>query len=145
MVNRTIMETRFYECWYIIYPPADPTFCTYAVPEDSLNVLGSGTCVVSMDTMPTEHVLVLAHLKRMAVSTSSFRRDASRVVLEKPCPLMLTPDILPLMILPRPTPFRIPIPNASPTRMQNTDPRGQLIARILELIVESRLFPYIES
>ena len=117
MVNCTIMETRFYEYWHIIYPPPDPTFCTFAVPEDSLNVLGSGTCVVSMDTLRTEHVLVLAHLKRMAVPTSSFRRDASRVVLEKPCPLMLTPDILPLMILPRPIPFRIPIPNASPTRM----------------------------
>ena len=78
MVNRTIMETRFYE--KTGYPPADPTFCTFAVPEDSLNVLGSGTCVVAMDTLPTEHVLVLAHLKRMAVSTSSFRRDAVLVL-----------------------------------------------------------------
>ena len=43
-VNRTIRETRYYEHVYHVYKPADSTFCTYNVPEESANVLGSGIC-----------------------------------------------------------------------------------------------------
>ncbi|KAL7566894.1 hypothetical protein ACA910_008621 [Epithemia clementina (nom. ined.)] len=46
-VNRTIVETRYIEHIYEVYRPASPTFCTFAVPEESSNVLGNGVCGVN--------------------------------------------------------------------------------------------------
>ncbi|KAL7579359.1 hypothetical protein ACA910_014033 [Epithemia clementina (nom. ined.)] len=47
-MNRTIKETRYYETVYYVYKPASPeAFCSFAVPDESFNVLGSGVCGIN--------------------------------------------------------------------------------------------------
>ena len=47
-INRTIMETRYYESVYYVYKPAsEEEFCSFAVPDESANVIGSGKCGIN--------------------------------------------------------------------------------------------------
>ncbi|KAL7565219.1 hypothetical protein ACA910_016557 [Epithemia clementina (nom. ined.)] len=43
-VNRTVMQTRYFAHIYQVFKPASLTFCTFAIPEESSNVLGNGEC-----------------------------------------------------------------------------------------------------
>ena len=46
-INRTVVETRFFEHTYQVYQPASESFCALPIPDFSGNTRGSGDCGVN--------------------------------------------------------------------------------------------------